>query len=157
MPWTRVSPEDFVLRFCVEEGVSDAKGLKGTQYSLSSRWPFQFIIPTPKGPRREGHESLSAPTLALKWSRRTSCSRAGDGQDCCCKILVELIFCVRSGGQYWGVHTDQGKWAFGGVQASVHQPTAYSLERTLQLRHSHQRRHNTGGSSYRLWVIAQLA
>ena len=31
VPRTRVSPGDFVLNFCLEEGVSDAKGVEGKQ------------------------------------------------------------------------------------------------------------------------------
>ena len=46
-------------------------------HSSSSRCPFSFILPTPNWPRREGHKSWSAPTLALKSSRTTTCSLLG--------------------------------------------------------------------------------
>ena len=35
VPSTPVSPGNFVLRFCLEEGVSDAKGVEGTQLKQS--------------------------------------------------------------------------------------------------------------------------
>ena len=43
VPQTRVSPGDFVLRFCLEEGVSDAKGVEGTQLKQS----FTILIHFP--------------------------------------------------------------------------------------------------------------
>ena len=45
--------------------------------SPSSPCPFSFIFSTPNGPRQEGHESQSAPTLALKSPRSMSCSVQG--------------------------------------------------------------------------------
>ena len=59
-----------MLRFCLEKGVSDAKGVEGTQLKQSLTILIHF--PTPNyGPRQEDHELLSAPTLALKSPRRT--------------------------------------------------------------------------------------
>ena len=150
VPWTPVSPGNFVLRFCLEEGVSDAKGVEGTQLkqSLTILIHFRYSTRTEAG----GPWIVVCTHSGIKVTQENKSFGAGNGQNCCCKILVELIFCVRSGGQYWGVHTDQGEWAFGGVQASIYQQTAYNLERILQLRHSHRRRHNTGSSS---WVGLQ--
>ena len=150
VPWTRVSPGDFVLRFCLEEGVSDAKGVEGTQLKRSLTILIHF--PYSKRTKAGGPWIVVCTHSGIKVTQKNKLFRAGDGQDCWWKNLVELILCVRSGGQYWEVHTDQGEWAFGGVQASIHQQTAYNLERTLQLRHSHRRRHNTGSSS---WVGLQ--
>ena len=147
VPWTRVSPGDFVLRFCLEEGVSDAKGVEGTQLKRSLTILIHF--PYSKRTKAGGPWIVVCTHSGIKVTQKNKLFRAGDGQDCWWKNLVELILCVRSGGQYWEVHTDQGEGAFGCVRASIYQPTAYNLERTLQLRHSHRRRHNTGSSSYR--------
>ena len=135
VPSTPVSPGNFVLRFCLEEGVSDAKGVEGTQLkqSLTILIHFRYSKRTEAG----GPWIVVCTHSGIKVTQENKSFRAGDGQNCCCTILVELIFCVRSGGQYWGEHTDQGEWAFGGVQASIHQPTTYNLESTLPLRHSH--------------------
>ena len=42
VPWTRVSPGDFMLKFCLEEGVSDAKGLEGKQLKQSLTISIHF-------------------------------------------------------------------------------------------------------------------
>ena len=43
---------------------------------------------------------------------------AGDVPDDGCKVLVEQVFCVRCGGQCWGIYTlIRGDWACGGVKA----------------------------------------
>ena len=121
VPWTLVSPRDFVLRFCLE-GVSDAKGVEGKQLKQSLTILIHF--PYSKRTKAGGPWIVVCTHSGIKVTQENKLFQAGDGQDCWCKIVVELIFCVRSCGQYWGVHTDQGEWAFGGVQASIYQPTA---------------------------------
>ena len=148
VPWTPVSPGNFVLRFCLEEGVSDAKGVEGTQLkqSLTILIHFRYSTRTEAG----GPWIVVCTHSGIKVTQENKSFRAGDGQNCCCKILVELIFCVRSGGQYWEVHTDQGAWAFGVFRrpSTNQQPTTWRVHS----RHSHRRRHNTGSSS---WVGLQ--
>ena len=73
--WAWLSPGNLVLRFGAEEGVVMHRPWK--VHSSSSRCPFSFILPTAKWPRQEGHESWSAPTLALKSPERTTCSSLG--------------------------------------------------------------------------------
>ena len=55
----RVSPKDFELGF----------GLEGCSFS--------FILPTMSCPKQEGHESLSAPTLALMSASKITCCVLG--------------------------------------------------------------------------------
>ena len=126
VPWTRVSPGDFVLRFCLEEGVSDAKGVEGTQLKRSLTILIHF--PYSKRTKAGGPWIVVCTHSGIKVTQKNKLFRAGDGQDCWWKNLAELILCVRSGGQYWEVHTDQGEWAFECVQASVYtnqQPTTW--------------------------------
>ena len=100
VPWTRVSPGDFVLRFCLEEGVSDAKGVEGTQLKRSLTILIHF--PYSKRTKAGGPWIVVCSHSGIKVTQENKSFRAGDGQNCCCKILVKLIFYVRSGGQYWG-------------------------------------------------------
>ena len=63
-----------MLRLDLEEGVSDTQVVKDTEFKQL----LSILIHFPHSkPRQEGHESLSAPTLALKSPRRTSCSVLG--------------------------------------------------------------------------------
>jgi len=61
-----------------------------------------------------GCESHRQQTADLWWGRRaTSQVVPSWGWSRLLMILVELIFCIRSVGQCWGVHTDQSLWSFG--------------------------------------------
>ena len=64
-----------MLRLGLEEGVSDAQVVKGTELKQSLSILIHF--PHSKRTKARGPQSLSAPTLALRLPRRTSCSVLG--------------------------------------------------------------------------------
>ena len=98
--WTRLSPGDFMLRFCLEEGVSDAKGVEGTQLKQSLTILIHF--PYSKRTKAGGSWIVVCTYSGIKVTQENKLFRDGDGQDCWCKILLELIFCVMSGGNIGG-------------------------------------------------------
>ena len=64
------------------------------------------------------------------WPRVVICTHSGievtkennlfiveDAADDGCKVLVELVFCIRCCGHCRGIHTDKGDWSCNGVES----------------------------------------
>ena len=73
-------------------------------HSSSSRWPFSFHFHFPYSKRTKagGPWIVVCTYSGIKVTQENKLFRDGDGQDCWCKILLELIFCVMSGGNIGG-------------------------------------------------------
>ena len=111
----QVSPGDLVLRLGLEEGVSDVQVVKDTECEQSLSILIHF--PHSKRTKARGPRVIVCTHSGIEVTQENKLLGTGDVPDGGCKVLVEFILGIWSGGQHWGIHTDEGDWAFGGVKA----------------------------------------
>ena len=104
-----------MLRLGLEEGVSDAQVVKDTEFKQLLSILIHF--PHSKRTKARGPQVIVCTHSGIEVTQENKLLGTGDVPDGGCKVLVEFILGIQSGRQHWGIHTDKGDWAFGGVKA----------------------------------------
>ena len=104
-----------MLRLGLEEGVSDAQVVKDTEFEQSLSILIHF--PHSKRTKARGPQVIVCTHSGIEVAQENTFLGTGDVPDGGCKVVVESILGNQSGRQCWGIHTDEGDWAFGGVKA----------------------------------------
>ena len=103
-----------MLRFGLEEGVSDAQVVKDVEFEQLLSILIHF--PHSKRTKARGPRVIVCTHSGIEVAHENKLLSTGDVPDGGCKVLVEFILGIWSGRQHWGIHTDKGDWAFGGVK-----------------------------------------
>ena len=103
------------MRLGLEEGVSNAQVVKDTEFEQSLSILIHF--PHPKRTKARGPCIIVCTHCGIEVTQENKLVSTGDVPDGGCKVLIEFILGIWSGGQCWGIHTDEGDWAFSGVKA----------------------------------------
>ena len=109
-----MSPGDLVLRLGLEEGVSDGQVVKDTEFEQLLSILIHFLHS--KRTKARGPQVVVCTHSGIEVDQENKLLSTGDVPDGGCKVLVEFILGIQSGRQHWGIHTDEGDWAFGGVK-----------------------------------------